>query len=325
MKKLILSALMLALALPGASPAYAQGAAAERYVSGDTSNAPPGDSGGGFAGTVTEVSGSVVLVEEDPSAEGSGDKGYFTVTDETEITKQEDGEVVPAAFEDLAVGQIVEATYAGPVMESYPPQGDAGSIAILEETGPPPGRSAALSFELAVECEPPAGATFFGNVRLGEGGPGIFTELLDPDGDGLYAGVATLPDRFAPGPAPEGTEPVSLPVQVGQGTGTRSADAGTLPGEPTSVVKNFGVVAMEAVNAFPADASFCDGGGSDDGGKGDPVGSGGTNGDEGGGVSDSGAAGGMKALPATGGALLVAGLAGLALVAGGLVARRITR
>lgn len=263
---------------------------------------------GALAGTVTDISGSVVLVEEDPSAEGSGDKGYFTVTDETEITKQEGGEVVPAVFEDLAVGQTVEAAYAGPIMESYPTQGDAGSIAILEETGPPPGRSATLSFELAVECEPSAGATFFGNVQTGEGGPGMFAQLLDPDGDGLYTGIVTLPDRFAPGPAPEGTEPVSLPVQIVQSTGTRSAGAGTLPGEPTSVVKDFGVVPMEVENTFSADASFCDDG-SDDGD----------------GVGGRPTPSGMVQLPATGGVLPVAGAVGALLLAGGLIARRFTR
>ena len=338
-KRLMVLMGMLAMLLAAAVPAMAQEEAPQygeaQYAEDDevAAEIPASDV---IEGTVTDISGSVVLVEEDPSDWGdpmgppesspTSPKGYFTVTEETEISRLVGGDALaPAAFEELEVGQTVEATYSGDVAQSYPTQGNAASITILEETGPTPGRSATLSFELAVECEPPAGATFFGNVRLGEGGPGIFAEFLDPDGDGLYTGVATLPDRFAPGPAPEGTEPVSLPVQIVQGTGTRSAGAGTLPGEPTSVVKDFGVVAMEAVNAFPADASFCDGGGSDDDGKGGPVGSGGTNGDEGGGVSHSGAAGGIKTLPATGGALLVAGLAGLALVAGGLVARRITR
>ena len=137
MNKLILSALMLAVVLAGGGPAYAQGAAAEQYVSGDTSNAPPGPSGVVAAGTVTEISGAVVLVEEDPSSD-SGDKGFFTVTDETEITRLVGGDaVVPAALGDLAVGQTVEAAYAGPVMESYPTQGDAATIAILGD-GPPP-------------------------------------------------------------------------------------------------------------------------------------------------------------------------------------------
>ena len=36
------------------------------------------------------------------------------------------------------------------------------------------GDRATLSFELVVRGTPPADATFFGNVRTGEGGPGLF-------------------------------------------------------------------------------------------------------------------------------------------------------
>jgi hypothetical protein len=134
----------------------------------------------------------------------------------------------------------------------------AAAVPALAQAGSE--RQATLSFELAVECEPPADATFFGNVRTGEGGPGIFAQLLDPDGDGLYTGVATLPDRFGPGPdpVPPGVEPVSLPVQIVQGTGTRSTGSGAFPGEPLSVVRDFGVVPMEAENEFIASVSFCE-------------------------------------------------------------------
>jgi hypothetical protein len=85
-------------------------------------------------GEITEVSRSaeVVLVEEDPSEESGSAKGEFAVTDETEILDQRDGDLAPAAFEDLRVGQLVEATYSGPVAESYPTQGVAGRIVILE-------------------------------------------------------------------------------------------------------------------------------------------------------------------------------------------------
>jgi Protein of unknown function (DUF3221) len=83
-------------------------------------------------GEITEVSRSaeVVLVEEDPSDESGSAKGEFAVTDETEILDGRGGG--PAAFEDLRVGQVVEATYSGPVAESYPTQGVAGRIVILE-------------------------------------------------------------------------------------------------------------------------------------------------------------------------------------------------
>jgi hypothetical protein len=85
-------------------------------------------------GEITEVSRSaeVVLVEEDPSDESGSAKGEFAVDDETEILEQQDGDLAPVAFEELRVGQLVEATYSGPVAESYPTQGVAGRIVILE-------------------------------------------------------------------------------------------------------------------------------------------------------------------------------------------------
>ena len=86
-------------------------------------------------GEITELSRSaeVVLVEEDPSDESGSAKGEFAVDGETEILEQRDGGLAPAAFEELRIGQMVEATYSGPVAESYPTQGVAGRIVILEE------------------------------------------------------------------------------------------------------------------------------------------------------------------------------------------------
>ena len=88
----------------------------------------------GYVGYITSISGDSVLVEEDPASEWGGNKGYFTVTGETEILRLVGGDAVaPAAFEELEVGQLVEATYSGPILESYPSQGGAGSIVILGE------------------------------------------------------------------------------------------------------------------------------------------------------------------------------------------------
>ena len=288
--------------------------------------ARPGPSGVVVAGTVTEISGAVVLVEEDPSSD-SGGKGFFTMTDATEITLQRDGEVVRAALEDLAVGQFVEAAYAGPIMESYPSQGDAASIAILEEDVdcPFPGGcddTATLSLELTVEGEPPAGTTFSGVTELESF---ITAPLTDPDGDGLYAGSLTVPATSGGQGGPP--EPLSLPVQILQGSGTQGPDArGPLrPGEPIRVIEDFGTVVAED-RTFEASVSFCDGGGNGP----DPVGGGDANDYEGGdgpggGGPSGGLLGGINILPATGGAWAVAGLAGLALVAGGLLVRRIFR
>ncbi|MDP9456926.1 MAG: YobA family protein [Actinomycetota bacterium] len=275
-------------------------------------------------GTVTDVSGSVVLVEEDPSAE-SGDKGYFTVTDDTQITLQRDGASAPAAFEDLAVGQLVEAAYDGAVAESYPTQGNAASIAILEDIDCPfPGGCGgegpvAVAFELAVEGEPPADATFFASL----GYEPAYFPLTDPDGDGLYA--ATTPEGLVPAGDVQ-------PARILQGTGTRASRVvGAAPGEPVGTIKDFGEVRFDEDTTLSANVSFGDDGGSDDGGsKGAPVVSGDGNDDKGGGSADDsegadrGSSPVAEVLPATGGVLPAAAL-GAMLIAGGLIARRIYR
>src|SRR3712207_2173762 len=97
-----------------------------------------------------------------------------------------------------------------------------------------------LTFELSVEGDSPSDATFFGTVR----GEGLrYVPLTDEDGDGLYTGSTTV-SRFPPGmrPLPPDAEPVSLPVQIVQGTGTQGPDesGSPRPGEPTNVVEDFG-------------------------------------------------------------------------------------
>jgi uncharacterized protein DUF3221 len=89
-------------------------------------------------GFITDVSLSaeVVLVEEDPSDESGSAKGEFAVTEETEILERRGGRLTPASFESLRVGQKVEATYTGAVAESYPTQGVAGKIVILNDDDP---------------------------------------------------------------------------------------------------------------------------------------------------------------------------------------------
>ena len=90
-------------------------------------------------GSITEVSRSaeVVLVEEEPSEESGSAKGEFAVTGETEILEGRGEDQTPASFEDLRVGQVVEATYKGPVAESYPTQGVAARIVILGKADTP--------------------------------------------------------------------------------------------------------------------------------------------------------------------------------------------
>jgi hypothetical protein len=94
-----------------------------------------------YVGYITSISGNSVLVEEDPQNPvlgGAGaNKGYFYVTGETEVFRLVEGDmVVPATFEELEVGQMVSATYSGPVLQSYPSQGGgASSIVILADAG----------------------------------------------------------------------------------------------------------------------------------------------------------------------------------------------
>jgi LPXTG-motif cell wall-anchored protein len=111
------------------------------------------------------------------------------------------------------------------------------------------GDKATLSFELTVEGEPPADAAFFGNVHTGEGGPGRYVPLADPEHDGVYTG-STIVDRFGPGPrpVPPGVEPVSFPVQIVQGT----------HGEAYRSIKDFGTVKFDGDKTFSAGVSFDD-------------------------------------------------------------------
>ncbi len=107
---------LVAMVLAVAAPALAQ---------------PPEN---GVRGVITDVSRSaeVVIVEEDPSDGWGSAKGEFAVTEETEILEQRGEDLVPVPFENLRVGQMVEATYAGPVAESYPTRGIADRIVILD-------------------------------------------------------------------------------------------------------------------------------------------------------------------------------------------------
>ena len=147
-------------------------------------------------------------------------------------------------------GALVSGGGVGSVLE----------VTSIEEPSEAPraGEAATLSFELLVEGGAPTEATFFGNIQTGEGGPGIFVPLTDPDGDGVYTGSTTIRDRFPPGlrPLPPDAEPLEFPVRIVQGTGTNLNAEGEFPGEPTTVVQDFGVVPLQESNSFPASISF---------------------------------------------------------------------
>ncbi len=133
--------------------------------------------------------------------------------------------------------------------------------------GPPPGEEfATLSFELAVECQPPASATFLGLT----GGEGLSTTpLTDPDGDGLYTGTMTVP-KFGPGPrpVPPDIEPISLsPVRIVQGPPTGVSALGP----QFRVIKDFGAVKLDEDKSLEASVSFCDDSGGESAGLGERI------------------------------------------------------
>ena len=157
---------------------------------------------------------------------------YFARSEDVDLDSYDDGQRVGVRGA-LVAGEgssepILEVTRVEP----------AGNQSPGEDT-------ATLSFELAVEGEPPADAAFFGAVR-GEGPR--YVPLVDSDRDGVYTGSTTLA-RFPPGtrPLPPDTEPVSLPARIVQGAGAQGPDeSGSLrPGEPIRVIKDFGPVRIE--------------------------------------------------------------------------------
>ena len=60
------------------------------------------------------------------------DRADVTITRETTIARRRGGMQEPLPFDSLRAGMKVEATFTGPVMESYPVRATAASITILE-------------------------------------------------------------------------------------------------------------------------------------------------------------------------------------------------
>jgi len=90
-------------------------------------------------GKITSISVSAtkpalgtVLIEGKVEKDTSVDKASARVTAETSIFRMDDGKKVAGKFSDLKVGQTVEASFTGPVSESYPVQGAASKIVILQ-------------------------------------------------------------------------------------------------------------------------------------------------------------------------------------------------
>jgi len=232
---------------------------------------------------------------------------YFARSENVDLGSYDDGQRV-----EVAGTLVVDKGYTEPILR-------VTGVEPVED--PSSDETATLTFELSVEGEPPSDASFFGTVR----GEGLrYIPLTDDDGDSLYTGNTSVP-RFPPGtrPLPPDAEPVSLPIQIVQGTGTQGSDesGSPRPGEPTSVTEDFGAVRIEDQTLL-AIASFEENrGGNTTPGSGDDTS------DE----SDSDsllgdAASGIKGLlPGTGGTAILALIGAGILLVGGLLIRRLFR
>lgn len=72
-----------------------------------------------------------VLIEGKIEKDTGFDKASVRITRSTKLLERKDGREVAIKFEDLKVGQRVEAAFDGPVAESYPVQTNAGRIVVL--------------------------------------------------------------------------------------------------------------------------------------------------------------------------------------------------
>lgn len=142
-------------------------------------------------------------------------------------------------------GTLVPGYESGQV-EDGPPLVEVTRVVPTEE---PDDYKVTLDFELATEGPPPSGTSFFGFIPA-EGG--ISTQLTDPDGDGLYTGSMEVP-QYAPGPRPvhEGTEPVTLPVQIVMSSEVKHGS----PLYP-DVIEDFGQVLMDEDKLFSDSTVF---------------------------------------------------------------------
>ena len=58
-------------------------------------------------------------------------RAVVTITQDTRIREQKDGQLVDATFEALEFGELVQVTFSGPVLESFPVQAGASEVIIL--------------------------------------------------------------------------------------------------------------------------------------------------------------------------------------------------
>jgi hypothetical protein len=75
-----------------------------------------------------------IRVEGEKEEDTSYDKADIGITAATTIILMRGAERVPAPFDSLRSGQIVEARFTGPVTKSYPARATASEVVVLEKT-----------------------------------------------------------------------------------------------------------------------------------------------------------------------------------------------
>lgn len=84
------------------------------------------------SGNTGDVTLGAVKVEGKIEEDTRYDFAAITITSSTEIFRQEGQSRVLSTFDEVEHGQQVEVLFAGPVRETYPIQGTAAKLTILE-------------------------------------------------------------------------------------------------------------------------------------------------------------------------------------------------
>lgn len=140
-----LATIVTALLLAGCTPSApvktdGPGGPAPAEIPAATPPTPPEETpaGADIRGRITEHHRSAtgeppvgsIRVEGTLAADTRHDKASIRITRDTKIVKGRGGQRMP--FNSLTVGTLVEATFIGPVAESYPVQATASEVVILE-------------------------------------------------------------------------------------------------------------------------------------------------------------------------------------------------
>jgi hypothetical protein len=72
-----------------------------------------------------------ILIEGVIEADTRYDKASITITGATYIYDHRGHERSQATFDDVIIGQLAEVSFAGPVRETYPLQGSAAEVVLL--------------------------------------------------------------------------------------------------------------------------------------------------------------------------------------------------